>query len=121
MKTAQLRVRTDGSKAVGTVTITDAAVRAGIAQYDALHPQNEYPRTEDKPHVKTWFQNDTYKYAIRYQGSCYPPKEILRLAIGRGPQQGCTLAGGRNPGSAITVIEELGFEIISKQECREAT
>lgn len=121
MKTAQLRVHASGRRAVGTVTITDAAVRAAIAQYDIQYPENDYPRTETSPHIQTWFQNSTYTFAIRYEGECYPPKPILRLAIGSGPQEGYVFYGGSSRGNANWVLEQLGFDVVDKYECREAT
>lgn len=117
MKTAQLRVHDSGRRAVGAVTITDAAVRAAISQYDIQYPENDFPRADRKRHVKTWFENDAYAYAIRYEGKCYPPKPILRLAIGSGPQEGYGFYGGGNRGNANWVLEELGFEVVSKQDC----
>lgn len=117
MKSPELIVRDEGNQATGTVRITDASVRAGIAQYDVLHPQSDYLRTEDRSYVQTWLQDDTYTHAIRREGRCYPPKEILRLAIGTGLQLGHQIAGGSTSGSAVSVLEELGFEVVSKREC----
>ena len=120
MKTAQLRVHDSGARVAGTVTISDGAVCAAIAQYDLQYPENDYPRTDSSPHIQTWFENSTYTFAVRYEGKCYPPKPILRLAIGSGPQEGYGFYGGGNRGNANWVLKQLGFDVVDKDECRKA-
>ena len=110
MKTANLRVYRD-------LQITDEQVRSGIALYDREYPLNDYPRTKERPHVKTWLENDTYVYAIRYGGKCYPPKHILWSAIGPGSKGMYRFMGGGRPGRANWVLERLGFEVVPKSEC----
>ena len=117
MKTAILKVFSRDRRPIGEVQITDDQVRRALERYDRGYPSNDYPRTRERPHIKTWLENRIFKFAIRHKGRHYPPKLILRLAIGTGPQAGYRFFGGGRPGRANWVLEKLGFEIVPKPGC----
>jgi hypothetical protein len=119
VKTAKLRVYDRDGESLGELDVTDVQVREAIAKYEREYPLNDYPRTPGRPHVKTWLENKAYKYALRYKGQCYPPKEILRLAIGRRLGAGFRFHGGSGSGKANGVLEDLGFTIARKSVCRD--
>ena len=114
MKTANLKVFDRERRPIGEVQVTDEQVRRALARYEQEYPANDYPRTRASPHVMTWLENRTYKYAIRRRDRYYPPKHILRRAVGAGPQAGYRFYGGGRPGRANWVLQELGFEIVPK-------
>lgn len=120
MRTANLSVHNQDGEPLGKLQVTDEQVRNAIARYDREYPLNDYPRTPDKQYVKTWLENKTYKFAIRHRGKFYPPKEIVRLAIGPRLAEMYHFSGGRGPGRANGVLEELGFEILLKSACQDA-
>ncbi len=117
MKTANLKVYNRNREPIGDLPITDWQVRNAIELYDREYPLNDYPRTNERLHVKTWLENNNYVYAIRHEGKCYPPKHILWSAIGPGSQERYRFMGGGRPGRANWVLEGLGFEIVPKSEC----
>ena len=114
MKTANLKLFDRDDRPIGEVQVTDAQVRRAIARYEQEYPANDYPRTRERPHVKTWLENRTYKYAISYGDRYYPPKLVLRFATGTGPQSGRYFSGGGRAGNANWVLKRLGFEIVPK-------
>ena len=113
MKTASLRIYGREGGSIGWLQVTDAQILNAIERYDSEYPFNDHPRTDERPHIKTWLENQTYTFAIKRKGKCYPPKHILRLAI----EEDCLFYGGGQPGNANWVLENLGFEAISKSEC----
>ncbi len=115
MKTATLRIMDRDRKPLEPISITDSKVRGAIEEYNRMYPLNDYPRTAKNPHVKTWLESGNYDYAIRYRGRCYPPKCILRLAIGLRAPKGFRFFGGEGASNANWVLQELGFEVI--REC----
>ena len=117
MRTANLRVFDKDRRPIGVQVVTDAQVRRAFEIYDSRWPSNDYPRTSETPHVKTWFENQAFKFAVVYAGRCYPPKAILRLAMGRGPVEGYHFFGGGKPGNANWVLQVLRFEVVHKSEC----
>ena len=119
MKTANLKVYNRSREPIGDLPITDWQVRSAIALYDRECPLNDYPRANERPHVKTWLENNNYVYAIRYEGKCYPPKHILWSAIGPGSEERYRFMGGGRRGGANWVLERLDFEIVRKSECPE--
>lgn len=117
MKTSNLRMYQNRSF-IGEQPITEEQVRAAIRQYDREYTVNDYPRTDVRSRVKTWFENQQYNFALRYDGKCYPPKYILRLAIAPDhPDDVDVFYGGGQQGNANWVLEKLGYEIIPKSEC----
>jgi len=117
MKVANLKVYSRNLEPIGERRITDQQVRRAIKEYDRQYPANDYPRTGATPHIKTWLENKTFVFALRYRGKCYPPKPILRLAIGSALGEGYRFFGGGRPGRANWVLTELGFEVIRKSQC----
>jgi hypothetical protein len=114
MKTATLKLFGMDGRPIGEVRVTDAQVRRALARYDREYPANDYPRTRERPHVKTWLENRAYKHAIRYRGRHYPQKLILRLAIESGLQAGHRSFDVGRAGKVHRVLEKLGFEIVPK-------
>ena len=114
MKTANLKVFDRERRPIGEVQVTDEQVRRALARYDREYPSNEYPRTRERPHVKTWLENRSYKYAIRHRDRYYPQKLILRLAIETGPRAGYRSFDVGRAGNVRRVLEKLGFEIVPK-------
>jgi len=117
MKEAMLKVYSRNREPIGERRITAQQVRRAIKEYDRQYPANDYPRTGEGSHSKTWFENKTFVFALRYRGKCYPPKPILRLAIGSALGEGYRFFGGSRPGRANWVLAELGFEVILKSQC----
>jgi len=117
MKVARLRVYSRNREPIGELRITDQQVHHAIKQYNRKYPANDYPRTDATPHIKTWLENNNFDFALRYKGKCYPPKQILRLAIEPAPGEGYRFFGGAGPGKANWVLAELGFEVIPKSQC----
>jgi hypothetical protein len=118
MRVGLLHIYDADEKPIGTQTITDERIRSALKAYDDMHPFNDYPRTDDHPHHKTWLEHKKYKYAIRYEGRCYPPKAIIRLAIGSALARGYQFGGGEGTGRTNWVLRRLGFEIIPKLQCK---
>ena len=112
MRTANLTVYDRDRNPIGELQFTNQQVRDAIERYDREYPSNDYPRTYETSYVKTWLENDAFRFAIRRRGRYYPPKQILRLAIGPGSRQGVHFDGGER--GANRVLEELGFEVIAK-------
>jgi len=112
VKTANLPAYNRDRESIGDLQITDEQVRNAIALYDSEYPDNDYPRTSESPHIKTWLENNNYDYALRYEGRCYPPKKILWLAIGPGSRGKYRFKGGKR--TANRVLRELRFEVIPK-------
>jgi len=115
VRIANLRVYNRNREPVSELQITDEQVRNAIALYDSKYPSNDYPRTDDRPNVKTWLENDNFDYAIRYRGKCYPPKKILWYAIGPASEGKYRFMGGER--RANKALQELGFEVIPKPGC----
>ena len=114
MKTSKLRLYV-GDTFIREQDVTEEQVLAAIKQYDREYPLNDYVSPGRKI---TWWEDDTHDYAIRYQGTCYPPKYILRLAIAPDrPDKLHGFKGGGGSGNANEVLRELDFEIIRKSEC----
>jgi hypothetical protein len=81
-------------------------VVTGADVLDALEEfRNQYPRTND---YDDWLNKDSYKYALRLDGTMYPPKKILSLAA-RIPTS--EFSGGE---PTNRVFGELGFDIVNK-------
>jgi len=120
MKVANLKVYNRNREPIGDVQITDGQIRSAIALYDREYPLNDYPRTNERPHVTTWLENAIYVYAIRFRGKCYPPKHILWSAIGPGSEERNRFMGGGRRGRANWVLERLDFEVVPKSECGQA-
>jgi hypothetical protein len=114
MKTATLKLFDRDDRPIGEVQVTGAQVRRAIARYDREYPANDYPRTRERPHVKTWLENRSYKHAIRYRDRYYPQKLILRLAIEAGLQARYRSFDVGRAGKVHRVLEKLGFEIVPK-------
>jgi hypothetical protein len=114
MKTANLKLFDRDDRPIGEVQVTDAQVRRALARYDREYPANDYPRTRERPHVKTWLENRNYRHAIRYRGRHYPQKLILRLAIESGLQAGYRSFDVGRAGKVHRVLQKLGFEIVPK-------
>ena len=115
MRTAALPVFDGKRVPAGEISITEEQVREAIGQYDVEYPLNDYPRSDEKPHIKTWFEHARYKHAIRYQRRCCPPKLILWYAIGRGSKAKYRFMGGPTTNG---VLRRLGFEVVDKSLCR---
>ena len=117
MPTAHLKIYRNGAL-IGDEPITEKQILDAIEQYDREYPLNDYPRTDEVPKAKTWFENQNYDYALRYRGKCYPVKYILRVAISPSdPDEVAGFYGGWESGKANHVLEALGFDVIPKSEC----
>ena len=58
-----------------------------------------------------WLEKSTYKWAVLYEGNCYPPKLIMRLAV---KEDAYTVE------KVYQAFKQLGFEVIRKSECDQA-
>jgi hypothetical protein len=114
---ADLRIFNRDGGRVGVATIAREQIRRALEEYDRRWPANDFPRTAHRPHVKTWRENEVFRWAVWHTGRCYPPKQILRLAMDPPLGQGQRFFGGHQSGHVDSVLTELGFEIILKKHC----
>jgi 5-methylcytosine-specific restriction enzyme A len=80
-------------------TVTSQDLLRVIAEFRAQYP--------DPSNYRNWLQNETYKYALDYQGQLYPPKILLSQMTGINTSE---FSGGKliNP-----VFQKLGFPLIA--------
>ena len=116
MRSARLRIYNRRREPIGETEITERQVLEAMERYDSECPLNDYPRTDQRRHIKTWLQNGNFDFAVRHSEGLYPPKHILRSIIDPGQTRGLRFIGGVGKGDTNSVFEELGFEVVPKPE-----
>ena len=96
--------RKDMREALDDVSKHD--ILKAIAQFD-----REFPKTND---YDRWLDKRSYKYALEYEGRCYPPKKIMSMATAM--PRSCFYGGWHSYG-VNEYFERKDFKIILKSEC----
>ena len=83
MRTANLTVYDRDRNPIGELQFTNQQVRDAIERYDREYPSNDYPRTYETSYVKTWLENDAFRFAIRRRFRSYTARSIKRAGVSR--------------------------------------
>ena len=85
------------------IAISRQQILDRMVWYDRTYPSNDY---HEPPTIKTWLENEAYKYAVVHEGKLYPPKYILHLITGLSLQ-----GEGLHGGQVNRVYRQHGFEV----------
>ncbi|PKN92923.1 MAG: hypothetical protein CVU44_12900 [Chloroflexi bacterium HGW-Chloroflexi-6] len=87
-----------------TIFLNERVTRQQVL--DSLHEfASQYPDTNA---YDDWLNKGTYKFAVRFDGRLYPPKQILSMATGIPTSD---FSGGEQTNR---IFRELGFDVGDK-------